>query len=101
MRSLLRFNLLNLMDSQKVLWADGFVKSPSSRHANLVAQSVLAVRRSDREMKRNAEMGFFTMSSNLRRARKGRRSSPRKGRARVRFFSNLQNPPTPKAQART
>jgi hypothetical protein len=51
------------INSQKVVYADDFVKSPSSRLANLVSRGVLAVRRSDREMKRNAEIGFFTRSS--------------------------------------
>jgi len=42
---------------------DGFVKSPRSRRANSVSRGVLAVRRSDHGMKRNAEIGVFTKSS--------------------------------------
>jgi len=34
-----------------------------SRRANLVARGVLKVRRSNSEMKRNAEIGIFTKSS--------------------------------------
>jgi hypothetical protein len=42
---------------------DGFVKRPSSRRASLAARGVLVVRRSASEMKRNAEIGFFTKPS--------------------------------------
>ena len=51
------------MDSQKIIRFDDFVKRPRSRRANLVARGVLKVRRSDREMKRNAEIGLFRKSS--------------------------------------
>jgi hypothetical protein len=54
-----------LMSSQKVIRIDDFVKRPRSRRANLVARGVLTVRRSDNEMKRNAEIGLFTKSSML------------------------------------
>jgi hypothetical protein len=50
------------MGSQKVIRFDDFVKSPRSRRANLVSRGVLAIRRSDNEMKRNAEIGLFTKS---------------------------------------
>ena len=51
------------MNSQKVIRIDGFVKRPSSRRANFVECGVLTVRRSDNEMKRNAEIGLFTKPS--------------------------------------
>ena len=44
---------------------DGFVKRPRSRRANLAERGVLEVRRSDSEMKRNAEIGFSTKPSRL------------------------------------
>jgi hypothetical protein len=43
----------------KIIRYDDFVKSSSSRRANLVSRDALAVRRSDNEMKRNAEIEFF------------------------------------------
>jgi len=52
--------------SLEVIRFDDFVKRPRSRRANLVARGVLKVRRSDSEMKRNAEIGLFTKSSRLR-----------------------------------
>jgi hypothetical protein len=42
---------------------DDFVERRGSRRANLVARGVLTVRRSNSEMKRNAELGFFTKAS--------------------------------------
>jgi hypothetical protein len=39
--------------------------SARSRRANLVERGVVKVRRSDSEMKRNAEIGFFAMSSDM------------------------------------
>jgi len=53
------------MISQKAIRIDGFVKRPSSRRANRVEWGVLHVRRSDNEMKRNAEIGLFTKPSSL------------------------------------
>jgi hypothetical protein len=44
----------------KIRKPDGFVKSPSSRRANLSGVRRTYVRRSDFEMQRNAEIGFFT-----------------------------------------
>jgi hypothetical protein len=49
----------------KVFVFDDFVKRRRSRRANLVARGVLEVRRSDGEMKRNAEIRLFTKSSCL------------------------------------
>jgi hypothetical protein len=54
-----------LMKPQKVIGSDDFVKGPRSRRANLAARGVLEVRRSDSEVKRNAEIGLFTKSSAL------------------------------------
>jgi hypothetical protein len=45
---------------QRVTPNDDFVKRPSSRRAK---RGVLPVRRSDRALKRNAEIGRFTKSS--------------------------------------
>jgi hypothetical protein len=53
---------------QKVIRIDGFVKRPRSRRTNLVARNVLKVRRSDNEMKRNAEIGLFTKTSRFDQA---------------------------------
>jgi hypothetical protein len=47
----------------QAIYFDGFVKGPRSRRASLVARGVLEVRRSDSEMKRNAEIGPFMKSS--------------------------------------
>jgi hypothetical protein len=44
------------------IW-DGNVGIPSSRRANLESRGVLKVRRSEVEMKCNAEIGFFTLPS--------------------------------------
>ncbi|HSM90877.1 MAG TPA: hypothetical protein VLT56_12735 [Desulfobacterales bacterium] len=52
-----------MMNQEKVIRIDGFVKRPSSRRANLVECGVLSVRRSDSGMKRNAEIGLFTKLS--------------------------------------
>jgi hypothetical protein len=57
---------LNLEGLVKVTLCDGVVKSPSSRRANLVSRGVLLVRRSDSEMKRNAEIGLLTTPSALK-----------------------------------
>ena len=51
---------------------DNFVKRPRSRRANLVERGVLKVRRSDSEVKRNAEIGLFTKSSSAARAFQGK-----------------------------
>jgi hypothetical protein len=53
------------MSSKKTPRLDGFVKGPSSKRANLVSRGFLFVRRSDDEMKRNAEIGLFTEPSSL------------------------------------
>ena len=46
-------------------------KVPSSRRANLVSRGVLKVRRSDSEVKRNAEIGLFTKPSALENQQSG------------------------------
>jgi hypothetical protein len=51
-----------MMDLQKDVRFDDFVIGTRSRRANFVARGVLSVRRSDREMKRNAEIGPITKS---------------------------------------
>jgi hypothetical protein len=42
---------------------DGFARGPTSRRADLVTGGELPVRRSGREMKRNAEIALFTKPS--------------------------------------
>jgi small-conductance mechanosensitive channel len=46
--------------------SDSFVKTPSSRRANLSGVRRTYVRRNDFEMQRNAEIGFFTELSKLK-----------------------------------
>lgn len=55
-----------MMDSQKVIHIDDFVKRSRSRRPNLMARGILAVRRSDSEMKRNEKIGLFTKSSRIK-----------------------------------
>jgi hypothetical protein len=54
-----------VMKSQHIIGSDELAKGPRSRRANLVARGVLVMRRSDSEMKRNAEIGLFTNSSSV------------------------------------
>jgi hypothetical protein len=51
-----------LMNSQEVMRLVDLARRPRSRRANLATRGVLPGRRSDREMKRNAEIGLLAKS---------------------------------------